>query len=183
VIAIELPVSFADITAFMLTFGKRRVLAVSVYVPSNYPAGTTPIKGWGELCARLRLINELIERTKNKWPDMEVVVAGDFNRHDILWGGPSIRETYRQGEAEPFISFIDQFDLQSWLMPDEITWESSRHKSIVDLSRASEGLSNNLIRCTLWDNEYGSDYRAIVTEFDITEERGQPEPRLMVRHA
>jgi len=68
-------------------------------------------------------------------------------------------------------------------MPDEITWKSSRHKSIVDLSLASEGSSNNLIRCTLWDNEYGSDHRAIVTEFDISEERGQLDPRLMVRHA
>ncbi|TKA44234.1 hypothetical protein B0A49_13576, partial [Cryomyces minteri] len=123
------------------------------------------------------------EKEKTTRPGTDLVVPGDFNRHDTLWGGPGVGETYRQGEAEPIIAFMDQHGLQSLLQPGVITFQRSRFRSTIDLSLASQWLASNLVRCTLWGNEYGSDHRAVLTEFDITEEAEQTEARLLVKHA
>jgi hypothetical protein len=37
---------------------------------------------------------------------VNIVLAGDFNRHDQLWGGDNI-SLQRQGEADPIIDLMN----------------------------------------------------------------------------
>ena len=181
--AVQLPISCADIAAAVITLNHRRILAASVYIPSTHAAGVSPSQARDQMQARLQLLRELIRSEKTNDPEIDIVVAGDFNRHDTLWGGPAVGETVRQGEAEPIITFIDQAGLQSMLLPGEITFERSGLKSTIDLSLASTRLAESLLQCTIWPNEYGSDHRAVVTEFDVDEETVPQEARLLLKHA
>ena len=45
---------------------------------------------------------------------MDFLITGDFNRHNQLWKGNSV--ITRQGEAEPIIEFINEYQLQSMLL-------------------------------------------------------------------
>ena len=54
---------------------------------------------------------------------MEVILAGDFNRHDELWGGNDIG--VRQGEADQLIEFMNQYSLQSLLQRGTKTWHNN----------------------------------------------------------
>jgi hypothetical protein len=47
-------------------------------------------------------------------PRLDVVVAGDLNCHDQLWGGDEVLPS-RQGEAEPVIDFMNRWPLESLL--------------------------------------------------------------------
>ena len=181
--AVQLQVDCADITAVIITFAQRRVLLASVYIPTINAEGVSPSQSQEQMRMRLNLLYELLEREKNNQPDIDVVVAGDFNRHDTLWGGEGVGESRRQGEAEPIIRFMNEHALQSMLLAGEITFERKEHKSTIDLSLASLWLSDNLIRCTIWLTEYGSDHRAIMTEFDVSEETELQEARLLIKHA
>lgn len=46
-----------------------------------------------KLSSRLQVIDELVERERLRDPHTEMVVAGDFNRHNLLWGGSHIDST------------------------------------------------------------------------------------------
>jgi hypothetical protein len=45
---------------------------------------------------------------------VEVVIAGDFNRHDQLWGGDDV-SLGRQDEADQIIGLMSEFALSSLL--------------------------------------------------------------------
>jgi endonuclease/exonuclease/phosphatase family metal-dependent hydrolase len=48
------------------------------------------------LSSRLEMIQELLQAELLRDPHMVVVIAGDFNRHNPLWGGASISGKSRQ---------------------------------------------------------------------------------------
>lgn len=48
-------------------------------------------------------------------PRLVVVVAGDFDRHDQLWGGVEVL-TSRQSDANAIIDFMDRWSLHSPLL-------------------------------------------------------------------
>ena len=43
---------------------------------------------------------------KVRFPQIELIIAGDFNRHDTLWGGTVVRDE-RRGEAEPILEVME----------------------------------------------------------------------------
>ena len=45
---------------------------------------------------------------------LEIIIAGDFNRHNTLWGGNTVSDE-RQGEAEPIIMMMSEQGLTSLL--------------------------------------------------------------------
>ena len=109
--AVQASVSCRDITAVKVTLGQRMILITSVYIPCTHAEGISPSQSQDQMRTRLRLLHELIEREKTDQPDIDVIVARDFNRHDTLWGGVGVGESRRQGEAEPIITFLDEHAL------------------------------------------------------------------------
>jgi hypothetical protein len=73
-----------EITMVMLRKGKRSILVASVYVPCY---GQREQSDEQELLDRLQEIQEATRREREKVPETEMFIAGDFKRHDSLWGG------------------------------------------------------------------------------------------------
>jgi hypothetical protein len=94
------------------------------------------------------------------------VIAGDFNRHNPLWGGDSISSTARQEKSEPIVEFMAELSLESLLPVGVTTFVSDRGRmSTIDLMLATPRLASELARCSIWEHEYRSDHRAICTKF------------------
>jgi exonuclease III len=170
--AMQVAVESADITAAILRLPDRSILISSIYVPPTNP---------GELQRVLLLLRQLIESTYRQTSTrLEVVVAGDFNQHDQLWGGQDVS---RQGEADPIIDFIAGFSLHSLLPRGTKTWASNGRESTIDLIFASDELAATLIKCGVHEVEHGSDHRAIETTFDIAPPERTVVQRLLFKNA
>ena len=160
VAATQVHVDSADITAVVAYVGGRKLVVVSVYIPTLKSMQNRD-KGREALTSRLDIIREVVQREQLRDPHTEVIVAGDFNRHNPLWGGSSVDNEPRQEESEPIIDFMGELSLQSLLPAGTITYECVRGKSTIDLMLATERLAEDLVECSLWEHEYGADYRAI----------------------
>ncbi|KAJ6020347.1 hypothetical protein N7522_000422 [Penicillium canescens] len=117
---------------------------------------------------------------------VEVMVVGDFNRHDQLWGGDEV-SLGRQGEADPIIDLMNEFALSSLLKRGTKTWhgggQSGDCESTIDLVLASDNLTDSMIKCAIHGTEHGSDHRAIETVFDAPWSAPKHQERLLLKNA
>ena len=113
----------------------------------------------------------------------DVILVGDFNRHDTLWGGDEVTGR-RQGEAGPIIELMGEHGLHSLLPRGTKTWEGPGGiASTIDLVLASTELADEMTSCGIHPTEHGSDHRAIRTEFDTTPPERTPSERLLFKNA
>ncbi|KAH7459282.1 hypothetical protein FOMA001_g20100 [Fusarium oxysporum f. sp. matthiolae] len=113
----------------------------------------------------------------------DVILVGDFNRHDTLWGGDEVTGK-RQGEAGPIIELMREHGLYSLLPRGTKTLEGSGGRtSTIDLVLASTELADEMTSCGIHPIEHGSDHRAIRTEFDTTPLERTPGDRLLFKNA
>lgn len=157
----QIPVESSDLTAVLLRLPSKRVLIISVYVECNDPEA---------LNKAMDLIKETVNEVRSKEGSVEIVLAGDFNRHDTLWGGDDVA-AYRQGEAEPILLLMEELGLSSLLPRGTKTWQNGERETTIDLMLASEALTERYQHCRIHHVEHGSDHRAIDTRFDV----GTPE--------
>jgi len=163
------PVASPDIVAVQIRVGMRAILAVSVYVPPQNQEA-------------LRKTARLLRQTvRNYGSGHEVIIAGDLNRHDSLWGGDHVGISPRQGEAQDIIELMGDLGLQSLLPRGSITYEGAGGETTIDLVLSSEGLANDRLTSQLYDVEHGSDHRAISTSFAIPIESVASEPRRLFK--
>ncbi|KJZ68983.1 hypothetical protein HIM_11624 [Hirsutella minnesotensis 3608] len=170
----QVPVQSADLTAAVLRLEGRKVMVVSVYVEGKNDEALT---------SAMELLRDMIDRFRNGiGRRTDVVLAGDFNRHDILWGGDEVSAS-RQGEGQPIIDLMDDLGLSSLLPRGTKTWQRLDEESTIDLVLASAELTDEMTSCVIRPTEHGSDHRAIQTTFDIrVPERTFP-LRLMLKNA
>ena len=169
----QVPIQSSDLTAAVLHFADRHVMVVSVFME---------LGGAEELKENLKLLDSVIKKAREKVGEqMEVVLTGDFNRHDELWGGNDSRA--RQGEADRLIEFMNQHSLQSLLQRGTKTWHNSSAESTIDLVLVSEELASNVIKCMLHNTNHGSDHEAIETTFDVAVPEQVSEERLLFKNA
>ena len=108
----QVSIPSSDVTAVLLRLPDRVVLVASVYVPCN---GVEALKGTVEL-----LKGMIEEVRKGEGTRTDLVIAGDFNRHDQLWGGDDISRV-RQGEAEPIVGLYERI----WLTVTPTPWNEN----------------------------------------------------------
>jgi hypothetical protein len=102
----QVPMPSADLTAAVLRLPDRDVLVVSVYVQG---------KKTESLVSTLAKLHDVIQRFRDRrGRRTDVVLAGDFNRHDLLWTGDEV-SARRQGEAEPIVDLMNEHALCSLL--------------------------------------------------------------------
>jgi hypothetical protein len=77
-------------------------------------------------------IQRIVNREKTTNPKLEMLVAGDFNRHDSLWGGPCVALEQRQGEGAKVIDFLEHNNLQLLAPRGVATWERGEWNSTID---------------------------------------------------
>jgi ribonuclease HI len=155
----QVPINSPDLTAVVLTLPDRKILIISVYIPHHDQEALTQ---------ELRHIEGTIQRTRVRYASrLDLLVLGDFNRHDQLWGGNNV-SAERQGEADGIIEMMTTHSLQQLLRRGTPTWQRGELKTTIDLTLASNELTQELIKCKVHGTEHGSDHRAIETTFDIS---------------
>ncbi|KAJ6442475.1 reverse transcriptase [Purpureocillium lavendulum] len=169
----QMPIQSADLTAAVLRLPARDVLVVSVYVEWNNDEALT---------AAMTLLDGLIRKFRDgTGRRTDVVLAGDFNHHDFLWGVDEV-SARRQGEGEPIIDLMSEHGLCSLLPRGTKTWQGPESESTIDLVLATSELADEMVACAIHPIEHGSDHRAIQTNFDVEmPERSAPE-RLLFRN-
>jgi hypothetical protein len=106
----QLDIKSTNITAVVLK-ANRALLAVSVYVPPRLG-----LVGHEALMTYLGPMRQTIYSLREEHGDrLDILVVGDFNHHDQLWGGDLVATATRQGEADPIFLFIRKFRFQSVL--------------------------------------------------------------------
>jgi hypothetical protein len=118
----------ADLTEVLLRLPDRRVFLASVYVER---ANATALD------KTVLLLDGTIRTTRQRGgPRLDVVVAGDFNRHGQLYGGGEVL-TSRQSDANTIIDFMDRWPLDNLLPYGTETWQNTAHATTIDLMLAS----------------------------------------------
>ena len=172
---LQVPVNSADVTAVVLRLPDRSIFIASIYVPKADPLA---------LQRTLQLLQEAIEGAcRNTHGRLDILLAGDFNRHDQLWGGDDVAREQRQGEADPIIDFIGDFSLHSLLPRGVKTWGRNGQESTIDLVFGSDELRGTLLKCEVYGIEHGSDHRAIHTTFDLAPPERIVAQRLLLKNA
>jgi len=129
----QIPVPSADLTAAKIRLPDRMVLMVSVYVEGG---SDEALEGAvGELD---RLIRRFRRETGTR---TDIILAGDFNRHDQLWGGDDISPS-RQGEGDLIVNLMEEYSLCSLLPRGTKIWQSGTMESTIDLVLASAELAD-----------------------------------------
>jgi hypothetical protein len=156
----QIDIASADIAAVLL-FTPSPTLAISVYIPPGRGC-----EGTRALTQGLDAIREAHQRVQCEYGDnIDILIVGDFNRHDQLWGGNQVATRNRQGEAEPIVLLMADWGLTSLLPRGIFTREEGPYQSTIDLVLASTDLSRRVTRCRIHPVEHGSDHRAIETNF------------------
>jgi hypothetical protein len=116
----QVPVYSADIAAPLIRLLDRLILVVSVYVEVAKPEA---------LLDTISKLHQLIQEIRHRvGTRIDVILAGDFNRHDQSWGGDDILPA-RQGEADPVIRLMDEHCLCSLLPRGTKTWQRGGYET------------------------------------------------------
>src|SRR2546421_1485080 len=170
----QVPIESPDMTAAVIRLPERLVLVVSVYVQGG---DTQALRN---TCDNLR--KAVTDLRRGASTVVEVVIVGDFNRHDQLWGGDDV-SLERQGEADLIIDFMNEFGLSSLLRRGTKTWHGGDYETTIDLVLASGELTDSVVKCAIHGTEHGSDHRAIETIFDISVPAPKHQERLLLKNA
>lgn len=170
----QVPVGSADTTAVLLRLPGRQILVFSVYVQGF------DHQALRDACA---VLQEVIEKTRRGTGEVvDLVIMGDFTRHDQLWGGEDVA-LERQGEGDRIIELMSSLALSSLLPRGTKTWQRRDQKTTIDLVLASEDLITSAIRCAIHNTNHGSDHQAIETIFDISTPKPLVQERLLFKNA
>ena len=179
----QLDVDLVDITAVIAHIEGRKLIIVSVYMP-DLCSRRTREENLKELSSRLEAISKLIQEERLQDSHIEAIVAGDFNRHNSLWGGDCINSIASQEESEPILEFMAKWSLQCLLPVGVTTFTSDAGRtSTIDLILTTPELSSELAKCSIWEHEYGSDHRAVQTRFWMDIDKQESQERLLFKNA
>jgi exonuclease III len=163
-----------DLTAAIVRLNERRVLVVSVYIPGG------DRQALQDACNELDTVIQ--DARRRAGTGVDVVLTGDFNQHDQLWGGEDVTLA-RQGEADPIIDLMTEHALSSLLPRGTKTWQGGDYETTIDLVLASKELADTVLRCAIYATEHGSDHRTIETVFDSSVPIPQQQERLLLKNA
>ncbi len=173
-----------DLTAVYAQVKKGDLFIASIYIlcSSNWPEANEKV-----LKSRLNLVKKAFMKEKATWPQLEVILAGDFNRWDTLWGGILVASHSRQGERSLIIDFMADLDLQLWLLQGTITYRGKRaqssHFSTLDLILTTEKLATEVLICQPHETQHGSNHEGIESKFLLMANPIQQSPRLSFKQA
>ncbi|KAI3001542.1 hypothetical protein CBS147482_6867 [Aspergillus niger] len=174
----QVPIESPDLTAAVIRLPERLIFMASVYVEGDNASALD------DTCKYL--INAITKVRRDTGAVVEILIMGDFNRQDQLWGGDDV-SLRRQGEADPIIDLMNECALSSLLKRGTKTWHGGGYsgdcESTIDLVLASDNLTDSVIKCAILGTEHGSDHCAIETVFDAPWSLPQQQGRLLLKNA
>ena len=163
----------SDITAVIMRLPQHVILLISVYVQCADPEALREI---------VSKINNVVRKEKQRISNLKIIIAGDFNHHNYLWGGNGVTEE-RQGEATPIINMMAEHGLTSLLKTGTVTREQADIKLTIDLTLATQNITNSTIFCKVHEVKHGSDHIAIESFFDLSSHKRAHTDRLLFKKA
>jgi exonuclease III len=158
-----------DLTAAVIRLPERLIFMASVYVEGG--DAHTLHDACNHLCKAITKVQ------RDRDTVVEVMIIGDFNHHNQLWGGDNM-SLERQGEADLIINLMNEFTLSSLLKQGTKMWHGrglgGDYELTIDLVLASENLIDSLAKCAVHETEHGSDHQAIKTVFNALWPTPQP---------
>ncbi len=164
----QVAINHSDLTAGYAQLGKRDLFIASIYIlcSSNRPEADEKV-----LRSCLNLVKKTFMMEKETCPQLEVILAGDFNRWDKLWGGNPVASNSRQGEGWLIIDLIADLDLRLLLPQGTITYRGRRaqssHSSTLDLIFTTEKYATEVWICQPPETQHGSNHEAIESRFSL----------------
>ena len=108
----------------------------------------------------LHIEGAIDEGIRSTLQPIKLIVSRDFNRHHPMWSGRHVYHTIL-GHAEELLQFMHTRNLQPGLPPGTPTyWSLSRPGIISTLDLMLTDALNNIVKCLIYYENYGSDYRA-----------------------
>lgn len=178
----QFSIKHSDITAVIYDLeGKnRKIMLVSVYIPCIRNQRERDRK---QLITRLSLIKQAYAIEKSVDVELELILTGDFNRWDSLWGGNQVATHGRQGEAEPLVELMAELNLQSLLPRGIITYSAREVSSTIDLIFTTARLAEEVEQSEVHECNHGSDHEAILSRFSTAIPLPALEPLLIFKSA
>ncbi|KAI3091337.1 hypothetical protein CBS147333_10307 [Penicillium roqueforti] len=174
----QVPIESPDLTAAVIRLPEQLIFMASFYVEGGNASALD------DACNRLR--DAITKVQRDAGAVVEILIVGDFNRHDQLWGGEDV-SLGRQGEADPIIDLMNDLALSSLLRRGTKTWHGGGQygdcESTIDLVLASENLTDYMVKCAIPETEHGSDHCAIETVFDAPWSGPKHQERLLLKNA
>lgn len=163
-----------DVVAFRIRNGINNVLIWSVYITPvdfRFPITLQSIQ------STLDTIDAVIrEHANDATQPAQLLLAGDFNPHHPAWTSSEVPERMML-HAKGLVNFTQTHGLQSCL-PRAISayWSTCRlgQRSTLDLTLSN--FPGSLIKCGLYDDNFGSDPRATASEWQIHVGRRDTQP-------
>lgn len=163
----QVHVDSSDITAAILKLDSLSILLISSYVPNS----VNRRESQEQLHTHLNELSQVIQQAKaDSTVPLEILIAGDFNRHDPLWGGTRVASSQQGlGSADDLLTFLLRWGLESMIPAGTITFENlgGVGESTVDLCLCTAPLSDRLIRSGIFTSDHGSDHKPILTELQL----------------
>ena len=122
----QIPVESPNVTAVVIKRRTFPIIAITAYIP--------PL----DQAARQRIVRLIRHTFEQHGLDCEVLVAGDFNHHNQLWGGDEVALSPCQGEAQELVDLIIELDWTSLLQRGTLTFEGAQGESTIDLVLANQ---------------------------------------------
>ena len=152
-----IPTESSDLTAVTIRHGEDTMLIISVYV-----AHVTGLqKNNQTLSTTLRQIRKAIHKVRVPVPEATLLIAGDFNRHDEVWGG-KVPAYGRRGEGDLILQFMTEQELWSALPQGTPTYHNLGETTLttIDLTLLSLKLQPAVQACQIDPTDHGSDHFA-----------------------
>lgn len=165
-----------DVTAVKMWTMERQMLIFSIYVPTtNHSQPMEEVSIQAMLEEIETCIQQAIETTDKP---TTIIMAGDFNRHHPMWSKNRIYHVAIE-HAEELVTFFHKHGLQPCLPRGTSTYWSMSYpgsNSTIDLTVTDT--PESLIKCHLYHDHYGSDHRAVYSEWSLDPSRNaEREPR------
>ena len=164
----QIAISHSDICDVILQTDDRDLFLISVYVlfsTNNRLADDTQLE------ERINLLHNAFLHEQLAKPHLELILTGDFNRWDTLWGGNNIASYSRQDEGQILINLMAELDLQLLLPQGTITYSGATSLGnaafTIDLVFSGTRLAEDRILYTTLDTNHGSNHAAIQTVFSM----------------
>jgi hypothetical protein len=95
-----------DLTAVVIRLPEQLIFMASIYMEGGNASALD------DACNHL--LNAIIKVRRDMGTVVEILIIGDFNQHNQLWGGDDV-SLGRQGEADPIIDLMNKCALSSLL--------------------------------------------------------------------
>jgi hypothetical protein len=176
----QIKVPDPDITAGVLRTNTQQLLVVSIYVQRDNSISAE--RRAEDLTRQLQLITSVWKETIRKCGDeVQLMVGGDFNRHDQLWGGDAVATSPRQGEGNPILEWMGKLGLKSMLPRGTKTFQRGTSETTIDLVIMSAELAERTVNCNIHPTDHGSDHHAITTTLQDQITRNRKPARINYR--